>query len=181
MSLGRRSRRGRRRRCRNGHRADHWLEACGVPEVRKRARGGKRVREGGAQVQNSRVPKPAGIARSARRAAMATGAPGPLHGIADLDRNRRREEERPSAPTVTVVVAASACLGQSARRSPINKVAPTLLDEKVVVFTSLEFVGKLSISISPRAGGFFPCALALLGVSIAPDSGSCKVLVNGKK
>jgi hypothetical protein len=59
------------------------------------------------------------------------------------------KKEKPSAPTVTVVVAAPACLGQSARRSPINKVAPTLLNEKVVVFTSLEFVAKLSIVISP--------------------------------
>ena len=62
------------------------------------------------------------------------------------------KKELPSAPTVTVVVAAPACLGQSARRSPINKVAPTLLDEKMLVFLSLEFVSKLSISILPRAG-----------------------------
>jgi hypothetical protein len=61
-------------------------------------------------------------------------------------------KKKPPSPTITVVVAASAGLGQSARRSPINRVAPTLLNEKVVVFSSLEFVGKLFISISPRAG-----------------------------
>lgn len=62
-------------------------------EVWKRPRIGKRVREGGAAVQNSRIPIPAGLSRSARRAAMTTGAPGPFHGIAGLDRNRRREEK----------------------------------------------------------------------------------------
>ena len=56
-------------------------------EVRKRPRGGKGVREGGAMVQNPRVPKPAGLTGSARRAAMATGAPSPLHGIAGVDRD----------------------------------------------------------------------------------------------
>ena len=126
-------------------------------EVRKRPRGGKRVREGGALVQNSRIPKPAGLTRSARRAAMATGAK------SSIPRYRRRwivteegKKKKPPSPTVTVVVAASAGLGQSARRSPINRVAPTLLDEKMLVFLSLEFVGKLSISILPRAGDSSP-------------------------
>ena len=62
------------------------------------------------------------------------------------------KKKKPPSPTVTVVVAAPAGLGQSARRSPINRVAPTLLNENVVVFASLEFVRKLSISIWPRAG-----------------------------
>jgi len=59
------------------------------------------------------------------------------------------KKKKPPSPTVTIAVAASARLGQSARRSPINRVAPTLLNEKVVFFLSLEFIGKLSISISP--------------------------------
>jgi hypothetical protein len=64
------------------------------------------------------------------------------------------KKKKPPSPTVTIVVAAPAGLGQSARRSPINKVAPTLLNEKVVVFLSLEFVANLSISILPQAGDF---------------------------
>src|SRR4030095_12796498 len=86
---------GRRRR--NGHRAEH-LATMRSTEVRKRSRGGKRVREGGALVQNSRIPKPAGLTRSARRAAMATGGPGPMYGIAGLNRNRRRDEKEAAIP-----------------------------------------------------------------------------------
>ena len=73
------------------------------------------------------------------------------------------KKKKPPSPTVTVVVAAPAGLGQSARRSPINRVAPTLLNEKVVVFLSLEFVGKLSISILPRAGDSSPAHWPSLG------------------
>ena len=67
-------------------------------EVWKRPGGGKRVRESGALVQNPRVPKPAGLTRSARCTAMATGAPRPFHGIADVDRDGRREEEKAAVP-----------------------------------------------------------------------------------
>ena len=56
-------------------------------EVWKRPRGGKRVGEGGALAQNPRVPDPTWLIGSARRAAMAIGAPSPLHGIADADRD----------------------------------------------------------------------------------------------
>ena len=64
------------------------------------------------------------------------------------------EKTKPPFPTVTIFVAASAGLGQSAKGRTMNRIAPTLLDEKILVLLSLEFVGKLSISILPQAGDF---------------------------
>ena len=73
------------------------------------------------------------------------------------------KKKKPPSPTVTIVVAAPAGLGQSARRIPINRIAPTLLNEKVLVFLSVEFVGKLCISILPRAGDSYPANWLSLG------------------
>jgi hypothetical protein len=55
--------------------------------IGKRPSGVEGVREGSSLVKNSRVPEPGRCARRTRGAAVAAGTPGPLHGIARLDRN----------------------------------------------------------------------------------------------
>jgi hypothetical protein len=55
--------------------------------IGKRPCGVEGVREGSSLVKNSRVPEPIGEARRTRGAAVAAGVPGPLYGIARLDRD----------------------------------------------------------------------------------------------
>ena len=52
------------------------------------------VGEGSSLVKDSRVPEPTGCARRTRGATVTGGAPGPLHGITPLDRNRVRREDK---------------------------------------------------------------------------------------
>ena len=52
----------------------------------------KGVIEGGALVKNSRIPHSIGHPRGTRGGAVTTRAPGPMHGIARVNRHRFRRE-----------------------------------------------------------------------------------------
>ena len=61
-------------------------------EIRKRPNSVEGVTERSSLVKNARVPEPVGCARITRCGAVTARAPGPLHGIARVDRHRCRHE-----------------------------------------------------------------------------------------
>lgn len=61
-------------------------------EIRKGPYSVEGVTERSSLVKNARVPESVGCARITRCGAVTTRAPGPLHGIARVDRHRCRHE-----------------------------------------------------------------------------------------